>query len=274
MKSTHPTTVEMSKLTWLSLHHLSPFDELETLFRLTEIDHILNAQALNLLKNKLGIELPKQFVCQSEMQDSNAYYEEKIFTDAVIPTRPDSWHDLFNGLIWLQFPKTKGLLNRWHLEDIQKYGLNPRTHRRNQTTHFDECGVILVTDDQRLLSDLREHQFKSILFDRRQDWHTQIQAIVFGHANYEMLMRPYIGLTGKWLSVPACDDYIELPRQSQLAYVDEALYQQLSQSNGFCDNNKLFPLPLLGVPNWCQQNNQPEFYDNTDYFRPKPAKKR
>jgi len=35
------------------------------------------------------------------------------------------------------------------------------------------------------------------------------------------------------------------------------------------DNSQLYPLPMLGVPGWWPDNEQPEFYDNTDYFRAK-----
>lgn len=39
-------------------------------------------------------------------EDEQRYYETIISEDGVVPTREQSWHDLFNALIWLQFPKT------------------------------------------------------------------------------------------------------------------------------------------------------------------------
>jgi hypothetical protein len=29
------------------------------------------------------------------------------------------------------------------------------------------------------------------------------------------------------------------------------------------------PLPVLGVPGWCADNAQPQFYDDTQVFRPR-----
>ena len=82
-------------------------------------------------------------------EDEQRYYETIISEDGVVPTREQSWHDLFNALIWLQFPKTKSLLNELHISDIEAYGVNPRTARRNRITHFDECGVVLAIEEPR-----------------------------------------------------------------------------------------------------------------------------
>lgn len=250
-----------------------PFNELEQLFRISELDNILNAETLNLLKSKIEKSGVFDFVSQFDFAESDLYYEEIIYKRAQIPTRRESWHDLFNGLIWLQFPKTKALLNRWHMEDIQAHGLNPRTPRRNLVTHFDECGVIIVTDDLNLIDDLREHLFKSTLFDHREKWGHNIQATLFGHANYEMLMEPYIGLTGKWLPIMPCEGYFDMPRAEQLCFIDKSLCQQLIVNSSFCQSTELSPLPLLGIPGWWPQNCHSEFYSNTGYFRPKPTKR-
>ena len=43
-------------------------------------------------------------------------YEVRIFETGEVQTRPDNWHDLFNALVWLAFPKTKAVLNRHHRE--------------------------------------------------------------------------------------------------------------------------------------------------------------
>ncbi len=49
----------------------------------------------------------KRFICQESMPEDVRYYEQIIFEDNAIPTRRESWHDFFNGIIWLQFPQTK-----------------------------------------------------------------------------------------------------------------------------------------------------------------------
>ena len=32
---------------------------------------------------------------------------------------------------------------------------------------------------------------------------------------------------------------------------------------------ELVPLPLLGVPGWCEDNLREDYYGNIDYFRPR-----
>ena len=78
-------------------------------------------------------------------EDEQRYYETIISEDGVVPTREQSWHDLFNALIWLQFPKTKSLLNELHISDIEAYGVNPRTARRNRIGTL-MSGVVLLEE--------------------------------------------------------------------------------------------------------------------------------
>ncbi|MFA3789809.1 DUF3025 domain-containing protein [Aliiglaciecola sp. SL4] len=234
------------------------------------------------------------FKCQDSMPETGDYYETIIFKDRVIPTRPNSWHDLFNGLVWLNFPKTKTLLNRWHVEDIQSYGLTPRTHRRNQITLFDECGIVLAVSDSRVCEHLANHQWQKVFIEDRHKWDNQdamfndeinavfnmdchvnshehkpqIKAFVFGHANYEMLLNPFIGLTGKWLPIKVDDRFFAENHTRQLSTLDSSLYDLLCCKNSLSDSGKLSPIPLLGIPGWYSQNQSREFYLNQDYFRP------
>lgn len=274
MKLPHfSSTAELtSQETWLSLNHIQPFSWIQNLFTLTEYVTLLHARTLNSLKYQKKVDIPVTFTCQSLLDGQVDYYEQFISSNQTVPTRANSWHDLFNGLAWLQFPKTKLLLNRWHVEDINQYGATPRNKRRNQITHFDECGVILVCDDEALLQLLAEHEFKAALFHHRHRWMQDIHPFIFGHANYEMMMKPYIGLTGKWLAVPPCSNFAHLAPSEQLAYIDETLAERLGPQRQFTDDCSLSPLPLLGVPTWYSQNVDETFYDNRDYFRPKSTK--
>jgi hypothetical protein len=43
----------------------------------------------------------------------------------------------------------------------------------------------------------------------------------------------------------------------------------VKQDNILENNKNLYPLPLLGVPNWYDENKEKGFYENTSYFRPK-----
>ena len=225
-----------------------------------------------------------EFVDQGQLDDSEArYYEEIIAEDNCIPTREDSWHDLFNACIWLQFPLTKQYLNRLHVQDIREHGVHPRTKRRNHVTHFDECGVILAVPRQylqqanELLQQLASHQWLEALYYQRDSWlrdswQQQIVAFVFGHANLEMMLNPFIGLTGKWLAVAVDEDFARWSAFDQTRHLDQALLRRIRQLDDFTPPRLMPPLPLLGVPGWWAGQTE-QFYQNADYFRPLPKDK-
>lgn len=253
-----------------------PMQQLEQYFSLSAFTDWPNADGLNSLKHKLSQVNPvtPQFVCQSQLAETEHYYEQIIYRQQLIPTRPNSWHDLFNCLIWLQFPQTKTLLNRLHVEDIEQFGLSPRSLRRNNLTHFDECGVILTYQQgsiaEQLMVDLAAHNWDTVFVENRTCWGKQLNSFIFGHANLEMLLQPFIGLTGKWLAVEVDAQFANLSYAEQLAKIDELLSTVIQTSAPFSKKKALLPLPLLGIPDVWDANNNPAFYANADYFRPKP----
>lgn len=206
--------------------------------------------------------------------DETRYYEQIIGEDATVPTRENSWHDLFNACIWVQFPLTKQYLNDLHMQDIREHGVHPRTARRNHLTHFDECGVVLaiprssVDAASALLSDLACHHWHQALLYRRSDWGQLVTPYVFGHANLEMMLQPFIGLTGKWLAVVVPDTFTESTEQQRCRLLDEAMVARIRQLDDFMGKRLLPPLPLLGVPGWFAPQDE-QFYSNTEYFRPR-----
>lgn len=220
---------------------------------------------------------PIKFVDQHANKDYNAVeYETTIFETGQIPTRKESWHDVFGALIWSLFPKTKALINELHYRDIQQQDNSARSVLRNALTLFDECGVVLVTKNAKLLDALREHQWRLAFVEMRDLWQKPteegVAAFQFGHANYEMLTNPFIGLTGKWLVIDSSAEILGLPKNVQYRLLDDRLSAHI-KSGALQDNSKLFPLPLLGVPSWYAQNEDFSFYENTDYFRPKRVNK-
>ena len=267
-----------------------PMQQLDDQFGLSSLPAWPNASGLNALKSNLATHLGRnsqllpEFVCQSHIIESSLYYEQIILHKNIIPTRPNSWHDLFNGLIWLQFPQTKRLLNQQHVADIDSYGLSPRTLRRNNLTHFDECGVIVTYHRHRhrqradpleqLIEGLKQHQWKSVFVDNRQCWGNELNSFIFGHANLEMLLQPFIGLTGKFLAVEVDSQFSSLSYAEQVAQLDELLVHKILETDLFSTPKPLNPMPLLGIPSVWDANKSPEFYENTDYFRPKPSLKR
>lgn len=263
---------------YLNQLDMLPMQKLESLFELTEFSDWPNADGLNLLQQRGTLQNVPTFVCQSQIEEAGLYYEQIIFQQNIVPTRPNSWHDLFNGLIWLQFPKTKRLLNQLHVEDIDQHGLSPRTLRRNNLTHFDECGVIVTYEkgdssnsiEQKLIAQLQSHQWHTIFVENRELWGKELNTFMFGHANLEMLLNPFIGLTGKWLGIEVEQGFSDLLHQQQLTNLDELLVVNIQQDDLFSQKKPVYPLPLLGVPGVWSANKDPEFYANTDYFRAAP----
>jgi hypothetical protein len=55
-----------------------------------------------------------RFVASGELGDDN--YEHRIYTSGQVSTRPQSWHDLFNALVWMRYPRIKTALNSLHYQ--------------------------------------------------------------------------------------------------------------------------------------------------------------
>ncbi|NVK24516.1 MAG: DUF3025 domain-containing protein [Gammaproteobacteria bacterium] len=249
------------------INHIMAFDEWQGWASCKALQTLLPYDVKNL--NGKFVE----FVEQKPSQDYSAVaYEEYIFESGKVPTRNQSWHDLFGAFIWCLFPQTKAKINQLHYNDIKTHGTKERTKQRNALTLFDECGVVLATKNQTLLSALREHRWRDAFVEMRNLWFDKSEQGVatynFGHANYEMLTNPFIGLTGKWLVLDTSAEISSLPLNVQYRLIDERLCQQLE--NGVLnDNSNMSPLPLLGIPGWYDKNIDDSFYDNQEYFRPK-----
>ena len=270
------STIEWGDFNSIKRRH-SYLNQLFEFFNLAENNRISVASALSelcLVEHFEHADIP-QFVDNSAFSHEQRYYEQIIAELNQVPSRETSWHDFFNGLIWLQFPTTKKLLNRLHIEQIQAFGLHPRTHARNQITHFDECGLVLVGTEPaaRVIADaLATHNWQLALFEEKQSWHTILHPIVFGHANLEMLINPFMSLTAKWVYIECPQlDINKGPSHNNLASIDLALCEHIVNQQLFVQKRRLKPLPLMGVPGWCDNQN-PAFYQQTKFFRPLNAK--
>ena len=252
----------------------APLARLNAQFFLSDFSDWPNAEGLNTLKQRFLADdrsVP-DFIDQDALPPTDNYYEQIIFKQGHIPTRANGWHDLFNGLVWLQYPLSKKRLNQLHVEDIKQNGLSPRSRQRNHITHFDECGVILAVESsvgKKVTELLREHNWTEALYQNRAQWGEGIHARMFGHANYEMLLDPFIGLTGKWLAVRVEPGFAQRSMLEQNAEVDQCLCTLINTTELFKQAKPLLPLPLLGIAQWSELNTDAQFYQNTDYFRPK-----
>lgn len=249
--------------------HQPFFKDLNALFPLRDFQRYPSVTDLNTWGETFS--LPHyRFIEDAESQQHNPqdlYYEQFIYEKQLIPTRSDNWHDLFNAMIWCLFPQSKSYLNQIHIDEIKQHGLNPRSPVRNRVTHFDECGGILVYQDEGHLELLHNHQWQKSFVEKRSLWQTETRLFIFGHANYEMLLSPYIGLTGKYLPLKVNQSFWQMSLAEQYSWLDSALLQELQKPEVFAQKGHLKPIPLLGIPDWWSQQDQ-EFYANSDYFRP------
>ncbi len=227
-----------------------------------------NAETLNCLggNEAMSESAGKLFTKQC---DSDLYYEQIIQSKDIIPTR-ENWHDFFNGLIWLQFPKLKRYLNEQHIMEIEKYGVKHRSAIRDRITHFDECGLIILTNDTGLQADIASHNWPNVFVSRKADWHDSIRPVIFGHALYEMLLTPFIGLTAK-VTIIDVDKKHDVNALSN-SDIDDMVLSLFETNNHLEKKRPWLPLPLLGIPGWAHQTQDSAFYSNTDYFMPKRKK--
>lgn len=193
-------------------------------------------------------------------------YECRIWESGEVETRPDNWHDFFNALVWLTFPHTKIAVSMAHMRAMQAPGA-ARGTTRDALTHFDECGVVVLSSQPELLDLLRDFQWKQLFVARRAEVIRCMRFVIFGHATYEQMLRPFRGLTAKAVLYEVSEAWLEMGDSERLAAVDKLLAADLI-SGRYTRPREFQPLPLLGIPGVTPDNEDPAYYDDTWQFRP------
>lgn len=131
-------------------------------------------------------------------------YDAKIVTEAVVPTRPRSWHDYLNALVWASFPRAKKALHARQHRAVQAWipaGAtrlpNARTRELDALALLDEGGILTL------------------------EGAGQRVTLVFGHALYEGIVLDHRAMVARGASIvvaglPSNDD-------ARVALADEAL---------------------------------------------------
>lgn len=189
-------------------------------------------------------------------------YEEQIFACGRVPTRRDNWHDLFNALVWLEFPLAKAALNRRHVAALRAAADTRRGPLRDALTQFDECGVIVLGRDASLWQALCAHRWREVFVARRDELLASTRFLVFGHASHDALRAPFVGLCGKAV-------FLELDATAPTAAIDRQLADWVAAVE--LAPRELQPLPLLGIPGATAENEDPAYYDDGRQFRPPRA---
>lgn len=202
--------------------------------------------------NEVGA--PVRFVPQAELPAGVAY-ERFIFETGQVPTR-DGLHDFFNGLVWLQFPQTKCRLNQLQAAQIAADGVRAvRGPVRDAITVFDENATLLQAPVA-LEEALRARAWQRLFGELRPVW-AQARLTLFGHALLEKLVQPRKAITAHVYFVP---------QGLTQAQTDAWLAQELTAER--LAGKPFVPLPVLGVPGWCEHNETPAYYEDAQVFRP------
>jgi hypothetical protein len=193
-------------------------------------------------------------------------YEERIFSTGEVPTRPGSWHDLFNALAWLAFPRTKAVLNALHHAELARRGDGPvRGTARDVATLFDEGGVVVACAAPELARLLAGFEWKRLFWEARADVARSMRFLVFGHAILERALAPFKGVTAKALVVDVPRD--RLDDAALVDRLDAAAAAHFARPDSVASTRTLQPLPVLGIPGWTPENDAPGFYDDPAVFR-------
>ncbi|NJS37467.1 MAG: DUF3025 domain-containing protein [Brachymonas sp.] len=189
-------------------------------------------------------------------------YESYIFDTQTVPTR-DNWHDLFNGLAWLRFPRTKARLNALQAAQISLAGVQSlRGAVRDALTLFDENAVLLSQSLHAPVIEALKKRDWQAAFQTHRDILALHPPVIFGHALLEKLLSPYKAVTGHVF--PATTPWVFTGAQD-CAQLDADLTAQLCEAS-LCPK-PFVPLPVLGVPGWWAANEGLDFYMDSTVFR-------
>ena len=218
------------------------------------------ARALQEVAAAQGLLPGWQFVDQLQLPAGQAY-EAFIHSRRSIPTR-DNLHDFFNGLIWLHWPLLKQRLNALQAAEIARQGVGAQRGRlRDSITVLDENGGLLLAP-QALCDALRLRRWQELFVARRALWE-QARFLPIGHALLEKLVQPRKAITAHVICVPL----EQAPRLASLAEADGWLDHQLRTQSCNLASKPYLSIPILGIPDWCLQNQNFSFYDDSLVFR-------
>jgi hypothetical protein len=198
-------------------------------------------------------------------------YERRVFERGEVITRPDSWHDAYNALVWLEYPLSKATLNRRHVEAMAHELGAQRGRIRDRLTQFDECGIVITGLRESLWEALCAHRWREVFVEHRAELRAHVRFHIFGHASRDLLRAPFVGLCGKALWLEERFSEVDVDQTT----LDCALNRRLTRAD-FSETlqQPWQPLPLLGIPGITPESESPTYYDDERQFRPARAHKR
>lgn len=206
------------------------------------------------------------------MREARRCYERHIEATGEVETRPGSWHDLFNALAWITYPRAKARINAQHAAILEARGpqeARRRSPERDALTLFDEGGLAIASSDASLFRLIEDFAWKALFWERRDELLRHMRFYAFGHSLHEKALQPYLGMVAKAVFIPVPPGFHALEAAQQVRQVDAALAEHFAERARFASPRILPPIPVLGIPGWHPRTAEPGFYDDRAHFRPK-----
>jgi hypothetical protein len=214
---------------------------------------------------------PIAFVPPGEPREGERrIYELHIARTGAVETRPRNWHDLFNALAWITFPRAKARINEQHAAMLEEGGEREAARRspaRDALTLFDEGGIAVASSSPELLRLIYEFRWKELFWTRRGELARAVTFVGFGHAMYEQSLQPFRGMVGKTVFLPVQEGFAALPLAERIARIDAMLARHFADRSRFASPRMMAPMPVLGVPGWHPGTAREDFYDDPVHFR-------
>lgn len=202
-----------------------------------------------------------KFVAQdAALAADGLHYEARIHARGQIATRERNWHDLFNALMWLERQPLKCAVNARYTRELAQSPPGSRSRHQAALTHFDEAGAIVVLDEPRLLDAWDRHDWPGLFRNPALPWAEHAGMVLFGHALLEHFLVPTLYPVAKCLVV--------LGTPGALEQATRGVARALEGGDCLADPQDLRPLPLVGIPGWHADNEEPGFYHQAPCFRP------
>jgi hypothetical protein len=214
---------------------------------------------------------PLAFVPPHERSnEARGHYELHIAATGAVETRSRNWHDLFNALAWLTFPRAKARINAQHAAMLQEGGARESRHRsppRDALTLFDEGGIAVASSSTELLRLIYEFRWKELFWTRREELARHVVFTGFGHALYEQSLEPFIGMVAKTVFLPVEEGFASLAPPLRRERIDAMLDAHFADRARFASPRLMAPMPVLGIPAWHPDTARASFYDDPVHFR-------
>lgn len=246
----------------------------QKLFALSTAPGEISIQQLNAWAEKAdprpcsALDAPIHFIAAPKQRIPALQYEQLIYTKGEVVTRENNWHDLFNALVWVAFPRTKAVLNVGHCLAGPLLEGGRRGQRRDALTMFDEAGIAVIATKPWIASLIAAKRWTELFWERREELTQVARFFVIGHGLYEKILRPFPQLAGPTLTLEVAQDDLSLPLSQFIPHLDLKLSAILADTNKITRPRDLPPLPIAGIPGWFPGNQEAEFYADKDVFRP------